>query len=70
MGADVTTSLFVTHGASLLAVRTSGTGVSFMLLEKRVLKVLHNRGAYFESIGNNIRGNNYCRGVCIVQVVK
>jgi len=43
-GADVTTSLFMTRGASVLAVRPSGTGVSFMSLEQRVLAVLHHRG--------------------------
>ena len=43
-GADITTSLFVTRGAWVLAVRLSGTGVSFMSLEARVLTVLHHRG--------------------------
>jgi len=35
---------FVTHGASVLAVRLSGTGVSFISLKQRVLVVLHLRG--------------------------
>ena len=53
----------------MLAVRPSGTGVSS--LEQRVLAVLHHRGVFFcEFIGNNIRVNNYWKGMYIVQVTK